>query len=336
MNLFRKLALVSGIVFIISLVVLWKTTWTHQTDTSRLITIQPGSSAISITNQLKSEGLVKSRTVFLIYGKLTGAANQFKSGQYRIPATYTVASLYKLLVDPSNQIAAYKITIPEGFSIKKIANLLEQKQLIKSADAFYKHCHNALHLYKDRFEFLNTSKTNSLEGYLYPDTYFFSYGTNEDQIITAFLTQFNINIYQLWKTAQSKPLNTFHELLTMASIVEKEARYQKEMPTIASVYYNRLKKRMRLEADPTVLYSMGEPNKKIVYYKDLKTKSPYNTYRNFGLPPGPIASPGVLAIKAALKPAETPYLFFVADNTGKHHFTTSYRAHLNIQKVINR
>ena len=263
MNLFRKLALVSGIVFIISLVVLWKTTWTHQTDTSRLITIQPGSSAISITNQLKSEGLVKSRTVFLIYGKLTGAANQFKSGQYRIPATYTVASLYKLLVDPSNQIAAYKITIPEGFSIKKIANLLEQKQLIKSADAFYKHCHNALHLYKDRFEFLNTSKTNSLEGYLYPDTYFFSYGTNEDQIITAFLTQFNINIYQLWKTAQSKPLNTFHELLTMASIVEKEARYQKEMPTIASVYYNRLKKRMRLEADPTVLYSMGEPNKKL-------------------------------------------------------------------------
>ena len=146
------------------------------------------------------------------------------------------------------------------------------------------------------------------------------------------LTQFNNQIYTPYKTNNKTYKYSFHQLTTLASMIQKESRINSEMPRISSVFYNRLKKRMRLESDPTVVYALGKTYKDKVYYKDLETKSPYNTYRVGGFPPTPIASPGTKAFKAALNPETTPYLFFVAQKNGYHHFTKTYKEHLAIQR----
>jgi len=157
------------------------------------------------------------------------------------------------------------------------------------------------------------------------------------QIVNMFLKQFDKTIYAYWKsnaTTNNMPLS-FHNYLTMASIIEKEAKHAEEMPTIAQVFYNRIKKKMPLASDPTVIYALGLSTKGKVYYSDLKVNSPYNTYINKGLPPTPIGAPGLQAFKSALAPSPNAYLFFVANQqTGKHVFTKNYKDHLAVQRQM--
>ena len=176
-----------------------------------------------------------------------------------------------------------------------------------------------------------------MEGFIYPDTYYFAKGETLYTICDTFFNQFKRVILPLWESAPSqkgtpKQRFNFYEVLTMASIVQKEARHTDEMPKISSVFYNRLKKMMPLGADPTVVYGLGLTTKKLVTYKDTRSTSPYNTYKVFGFPPTPIASPGKKAFIAAIKPLTTPYYFFVARKDGYHIFTKTYAEHLAVQR----
>ena len=183
---------------------------------------------------------------------------------------------------------------------------------------------------------INVTSINSV-GY-FTDPYYFKQNEPIEVIIKTMLDQFSINIWQPFqKETRFKNLRyTFHELLTLSSMIQKESRVITEMPMISSVFYNRLKKRMRLASDPTVVYALGKSYKDRVYYKDLKIKSPYNTYRVGGFPPTPIAAVGLDAFRAACFPETSPYLFFVAKPDGSHYFSRTYQEHLAIQRKLKK
>lgn len=220
------------------------------------------------------------------------------------------ADIFKTLSTKQGPAIYKKINIPEGFSLKKIANRLEAEHVI-SANTFLHYTQNhAKSEFESTFTFLKENPLQTIEGYLFPDTYYFTPNMSKKQIVKMMLNTFKTKIWPLWQNNKAlkgspKARFNFHQVLSMASIIEKETKIQDEMPTISSVYYNRLQKKMRLQADPTVLYALGEPNKKRILYKDLKTSNPYNTYRHGSIPPGPIASPGVAAMKASLTPKLT-------------------------------
>lgn len=225
--------------------------------------------------------------------------------------------------------------INEGKTQQDIADMLENENII-SADEFMNACNNNQYNYS----FLqNIPHRNSrLEGYLFPDTYFFSLNPDADEIINKLLTKFD-DVYtdDMIKRANELEM-TVDDIITVASIIEKEVKIAEERPVVASVIYNRLKNNMRLQMDSTVLYAMGE-HKDRVTNEHLQTESPYNTYNVDGLPEGPICNPGFDSINAALYPEDTDYLYYVVqdDATGKHYFTNDYNDFLNAkQKYISK
>ena len=303
-------------------------------STEQFLKIHKGAGGYQILNTLHKKGFIKSTLFTKIYLRIT--KKTLNAGIYKISPRMSSSDIIKLLNTKQGPAIYKRISIPEGFSLKKIARRLESEKII-SANIFLKYVHNnAKSDFEKQFKFLKENPLNTIEGYLFPDTYFISPSMSKKQIVQMMLMTFETKIWTLWEKNKSpkgspKSRFNFHEVLSMASIIEKEARIQDEMPTISSVYYNRLKKRMRLQADPTVLYALGEPDKKRVLYKDLKVNNPYNTYKNGGIPPGPIASPGVAAMTASLNPKKTQYYFFVAEKNGRHVFTKTYKEHLRIQ-----
>lgn len=173
----------------------------------------------------------------------------------------------------------------------------------------------------------------SLEGYLFPDTYYFTYGQSEEEIIRQMVSRFVDVVYPAVEGKIGRWGLGLHEIVTLASIVEREVMADSERPLVASVYLNRLKINMPLQADPTVRYVMTEDRSRVLY-RDLEIDSPYNTYRNNGLPPGPIASPGLASIMAVLEPAETDYLFFVAKGDGTHQFSRTFSEHVRARQQL--
>ena len=258
-----------------------------------------------------------------------------RAGRFIIPENQSPIQILSILIDPKACLAPVKLTIPEGFDSYKLAKRLEAIGIVESEEETLNYLlKTGKDNYVEDFPFLNDAP--SLEGYLFPNTYHFSVATPLDHLIKASLTEFNLKVIPLLndKTHHKMPIRlTNHQIMTLASIVEREAGVTSDMPIIASVYFNRLKKRMLLQADPTVLYAMENTSKKRVLYKDLETESPYNTYFAEGLPPGPIANPGLDAIKAVLNPNKTQYLYFVANpETHRHLFSLSYKEHA--KKVI--
>ena len=226
-----------------------------------------------------------------------------------------------------------KVTIPEGYTLLEIAEKLEQKRIIQDKNHFLAYVQK-----KGRdellfqFPFLAQIPTKNLEGYMFPDTYIFAQGISHQKILAHFLQQFALKVLPIW---EQNPLSMgLHKTLTLASIVEKEAYKTLEMNQISGVYHNRLKRHMILASCPTVAYAMGDPRRKFLTYSDLKYKSIYNTYLHKGLPPTPIASPGVSAFAATLNPKQTPYLYFVSNGDGTHQFSTTLKAHLQKQQAI--
>ncbi len=211
------------------------------------------------------------------------------------------------------------VTIPEGFSLAQIETVLEAK-LGVSADSLEAAVTDSA--VRNQLDV----PTPTLEGYLFPDTYFFPENTSARGAVTAMVHRFE----QVWKPEWTARLDTIHlsrnDVLALASIVEREARLPEERPLIAAVYLNRLRTGMLLQADPTVQYALGKHVAR-VYYKDLEVDSPYNTYKHTGLPPGPIASPGRASIEAALYPAKAGYEYFVAFPDGHHEFRTDLASH---------
>lgn len=274
------------------------------------VEVPPGLSGRETAALLKKEGVIRSVTLFKLAGKATGWDRRLKPGLYELRRPMNEVAALRVLME--GRVVSLRVSIPEGFMAKQIADRLEAAG-ITSADAFMAYV-----------------RANNLEGRLFPTTYHFAKGLPADSVAHHMHNEFKEQVLPLVRQAGSGRF-TEDQVVALASIVQREARVIDEMPTIASVYLNRLVKRMRLEADPTVQYAHGKDTGewlKGMRYKHLDIQSPYNTYMYFGIPPGPICSPGLDAVRAVLSPAKTDFLYFVADGeSGRHIFTRTLVEH---------
>ena len=283
----------------------------------KLVVIPTGSTFAQAATVLEREQLIRSRSAFLLLGKSQEADRKIHPGEYEFNAAMPPAEILSKLLN--GRVVLHAVTIPEGYTIHQIADVLDQQHITDSAEF--------VRLASDK-SFVKTLglSGDSAEGYLYPDTYRFARPTAPKDVIRTMVDQLDHVMTQELK-ARAKDINfTVHEVLTLASVIEKETGSGDERPQISSVFHNRLKKKIPLQSDPTVIY--GLPNfDGNLHKKDLSHPSPYNTYRWTGLPPGPIASPGAEAIRAALYPAPSAYLYFVSKNDGTHQFSATLVEH---------
>jgi len=282
------------------------------------VEIPDGAGASETARQLKREGVIPSTFLFKALAKATGSEHALKPGSYVLRRRMgTRKALRWIREGRSEQV---KVVIPEGFMAAQIANRLQEAGV------------------SDARGFMDYVRENNLEGYLFPASYFFRRGLTGEEVAH----QMHVNSRRFVEPEFDKAGQrrfTLAQLLTLASIVQREAHLQSEMPMIAAVYINRLDRRMRLEADPTVQYALGKDSgewKKGLTRADLRIASKYNMYQYFGLPPGPICSPGLDAVRAVLYPAQTDTLFFVADRTGGHVFSRTLDEHTNARNRIKR
>ena len=290
--------------------------------TAERIVVPPGASFGSVLDSLEAHGLVGNRFLLKLRAKITGADRAVHAGVYEIPRGTSDAGMLRLLGE--GQRAEVRFTVPEGLTIRDIADLAQERLGIP-ADSFTAAARDSA-----LAESLGLA-ARSFEGFLRPDTYQLPADITGRELVRRLATEF----LQVWKPEWDARLDTLKltraELLALASIVEGEARVDEEREIIAGVYHNRLRIGMALQADPTVQYAImlrsGE-RKKRLFEKDYGFESPYNTYLHPGLPPGPVNSPGLRSIEAALYPDTVPYLFFVAQPDGRHVFTRTYREHL--------
>ena len=291
------------------------------------VTIPGGATAVEIGRELQAVGLVHYPRTFALTARVMGSEGSLKAGRYRFPLDATWFEMLEAL--ESGTIETVTLTIPEGLTLWKIAE--------RVADFTGLEADSVRHLLADSLFVASLNVPGpTLEGYLFPDTYRFA----EDLPAQAVLKEMVNQYHAFWTPERRAQLGTTglteRELVTLASIVEKEARVAEERPVIAGVYWNRLQRDMLLQADPTVQYALGgEPRERLLYSDiDAVAENPYNTYTQPGLPPGPIASPGEASLDAALTPAEVPYLFFVARPDGSHEFTRTNREHINAKNRI--
>lgn len=286
------------------------------------VKIKKGANLRNVGEELESKGIIYNKNIFIITGRLLGYQDEILPGEYTFPNGITNLDILKKITDV-NSVRFYTVTIPEGMNIRQIGRLL-QRQLGLDSAKFVRETYN------DSLITLLGIEAENLEGYLFPDTYQISLSPsadNEFEIIKTMAGQFRKEITpQMLDDIKNKKL-TLKEVITVASIIEGETRFEPEKKTIAGVYFNRLKKRMKLEADPTVQYVLPDGPKRRLVYSDLKYPSPYNTYLNRGLPPGPINNPGLSSIMAAINPEKNNYLYFVAKGDGSHRFAETYAEH---------
>lgn len=305
---------VSGICLIGLLTVSWVLP-----ATTVLVEIPVGARAQQVGEILAEHGLILSPGVFKGLAMATGQARRLKAGTYQFSPRLT--SWNMLWAIARGHTVRVKVTVPEGWTARQIADRLQALGVTEAAP------------------FLAMVQAQRLEGQLFPETYFFPSKSPPEAVIKVFLREFERRVQPLLTDAldphrksvmhvlQLRP----QQLLTLASLIEREARVPEERPLIAGVFYNRLKRGWLLESCATVQYALGASRPQLTY-EDLDVDSPYNTYRHAGLPPGPICNPGAASIQAALNPAKTDALFFVADGQGTHRFSRYYQEHLEEQR----
>jgi UPF0755 protein len=286
--------------------------------TFKSVTIEMGSSTSAIANQLYSQGIIDSAKYFKILSKLNRFDDKFQAGVYSLSPSMTPTDIGKTIVN--GHVETLNITIPEGYTIYQIADKLSEEGAIDH-DIFVDLLENE----DFKFDFLKTAQNNEnhLEGYLFPNTYQLATGATEEQIITTMLNQFDL-VFTDEYVARTKELNlTINDIVTIASIIERECKEAADRPKVASVIYNRIAKSMPLQMCSTVQYALGEQKTRLSI-ADTKIDSQYNTYVHTGIPPGPIGAPGESSIKAALYPEDTDYLFFVVSDKldGTHNFSS--------------
>lgn len=296
-------------------------------------TIEEGSGLSAIASVLSENKIIKSELSFKLYSKFFSDSSKFQAGQYKVERPMKMSEITRLLTKGSNIAGGVKITIPEGYVITQVAKLLESKGLGKK-DEFLALAKEG----KFDYEFLNFKKTAAikykLEGFIYPDTYYFFEKATSEEIIKILLDTFEQRVWKKLEAASDKKGLDHLELLTLASIVEKEAVVDEERAKIAAVFFNRINIDMNLQSCATVQYALNrEKFSKTVTFEETRLDSPYNTYKNQGLPPGPICNPGIKSIEATINPDTNKYLFFVAKGDGSHYFSLTYEEHLKaIQK----
>ncbi len=283
------------------------------------IHIKSGMNFTQVADTLAKYRLINSRKAFILVGKVLGAERRIQSGHYLLNYGKSNYDYVNDLVRGKNRIVI-RVTIPEGLTLEEIATLLSGVFDFTKEDF--------LRIARDK-DLLNHYEVdhNSFEGYLMPDTYEFLETGNPEKVLRVLADEFKRFYDQNIKHYESKLNLTKNQIITLASIIEGETNYIEEMPRIAGVYLNRLRKGMKLQADPTVVYVIGDRQKRLTY-NDLQTNSPYNTYLNHHLPPGPINCPGKDALLAAVNPENHKYLYFVASGDGKSHvFAETFSEH---------
>ena len=301
------------------------TNWLHNaqsrvvTDQARNIIVANGASMRGFAEQLVYEGLIEEKWSFLFWARYRNLSSSLKTGEYKIPAAATMSDLLQLVT--SGQAVDYPITFIEGWSFKQLREELAKHDQLK-------HVIGTL----DDQSLMKAIGAEGIhpEGRFYPDTYHYTASMSELDILRRAYERMNVLLDYEWeRRAANLPLQDRQQALVLASIIEKETGAEEERPLIASVFINRLRKGMLLQTDPTVIYGMGDSYKGNIRRKDLRIDTPYNTYTRAGLPPTPIAMPGGDAIKAALHPADSDALYFVAKGDGTHYFSATLREHNN-------
>jgi UPF0755 protein len=288
------------------------------------VIVPRGASFGQATDSLAKAKLVGSPKMFRLYGRLTGGDRNIKPGTYLFKPGTPWTDIVSALNGGHGLVNT--ITIPEGYTISQITPRLARTLKVPADSVKVAMRDTAL---LARLDIPNPT----LEGYVFPDTYAFPIGTTARQAVREMVYAFERRWKPDWDTSLTELKINRNDLVTMASIVEKEARVAEERPVIAAVYYNRLRKGMLLQADPTIQFALGRHVGR-VFYKDLEIKSPYNTYIHKGLPPGPIASPGAASLAAAAHPANVPYLYFVATRDGHHEFRMTLSEHVNAIRQV--
>ncbi|MBL0225397.1 MAG: endolytic transglycosylase MltG [Geobacteraceae bacterium] len=325
----RKKIIVSAVRICLSLLLIWYLLCLYlpagDGSVVRDVSFPPGSGIRRLASELKAGGIIRSSWHFIMVTRLRGESHRLKAGDYRFNDGMTTAVVLRKLV--TGDVDYRKFALPEGYSIHQAAELLEQKGYFRR-DGFLEKCRDP--------ELLNRLglRVSSVEGYLYPATYNLSRGGSEEQLISQMVAQFEKKYAELSVQEGAGGGLSRHALVTLASLIEKEAVSPEEKPLISSVFHNRLRIGMPLQSDPTAVYGVRAFAGKVTR-DDIERRSPYNTYLIKGLPPGPIGNPGAGALEAALHPAVTQYLYFVARQDGTHQFSRTLDEHNRaVQKYL--
>lgn len=287
-----------------------------------IVKIPNGSTTARVAHILRKKGLIQSEFVFRQYGKFSGYAPKLKAGEYNISPALSLKEIMELISKGS--VVSYTFTIPEGYNLKQITEVLKEAGYVNSQQFL----NLALHGGDFNIPLLKNTPVNQvgLEGYLFPETYKVTKDMKEEQIIKMMLNVFVKKIGNDYVQKAAAQGLTLHQAVTLASIVEREASKDSERPKVAAVFLNRLKIGMKLQSDITVQFAIGKPKERI-YYKDLLIDSPYNTYKIDGLPPGPIASPSMASLQSVIQPANVDYLYFVVSKNNNYYYSKTLNEH---------
>lgn len=349
----RKIVAIIAIVFVLLLVIVGFLGYNYvksalkpvDPDSTKTIAVEVpiGSSLSSISTLLEKKGVIKDARVFKYYAKFKNES-QFQAGNYDLTKAMTLDELIESLkTGKVYRKPVFTMTIPEGLTLEQIGNIVEKKTPytqkefmdLVTSDAFVqKMMANYPELVTDAV--LADNIRYDLEGYLFPATYsYFEEKPSLESIVEEMIGAMD-KVVKNYSDLLAEKQMSVHQLVTFASLLEEEATAQTDRETIASVFYNRLDQGMPLQTDPTVLYALGS-HKNRVLYEDLEVENAYNTYKNKGLPPGPIAGAGKSSIEAALNPSSTNYLYFLADKEGVNHFSKTYDEHLQkVEKYLRK
>jgi len=317
MNFINKLFFIFSLIFLIAILFITSVYFPLEENsaTHKVVNIPSGTNAKEIVDVLeKNEIIRKNNFTFRILIKLMKLEDQLKYGEYNLNPSMNMLQILDKLV--KGEVIAYKITIPEGYTCTQIAEILDKKEVAEKED----------------FLKLVIDSEKITEGYLFPDTYEVPKKYGADNMVKVMLSNFNQIAIENKFTDRAEEIGfSLDEIIVLASIIEKEAKFSEEKSKVSSVFHNRLKKGMKLQSCATIQYILEEPKERLDE-NDLKIDSPYNTYLYKGLPPGPICNPGLDSIIAALEPEEEDYLYFVLGENGRHIFSKTYQEHLKNKK----
>lgn len=319
LHLFRLGCLLFLLVAAACLWLLWGAVVPAQTEGEAdpvLVEIAPGATAREIAADLKSRGVIANDLAFRLLVRCSGKGREIRAGHYRISPSESPLKILERMVQGESLVRT--VTIPEGLTLVEVAEILEEHDVV-GADEF-------LRVARKRGKEFGAPFPENLEGYLFPDTYTFPWEVTAEEVVQRMVDRFRQVALPLWGEGAPLPL---HQTVILASLVERETRIPQERPLVAGVYLNRLERDMPLQCDATVQYALGKP-KEVLTFADLEVESPYNTYLHPGLPPGPIANPGEAAIRAAVQPQASDYLYYVLNDVkgdGSHVFSRTYAEH---------
>lgn len=333
-NLFRFFLIIIALLLILAIILYLTFGPVNLTNAKKeIIHFHKNKNATELASHLKKHDFIRSENAFKFLAKISSLDKKLKPGAYKLSSDMDCITILLIISGFKGEPILQKFTIPEGTALEEIPAILNKANILCAPNFVEYIKSSALNDFKHTHNFLNNIPIDSLEGYLFPDTYFIDFETTPKQIVELMLNRFLEVIVPIYNNAKKKKYS-LHQYLTLASVIEKECHVAKERSIVAGVFLKRLKIGMPLEADPTVKYAKKEYSKKIVLYRDLKFNSPYNTYLYKGLPPGPICSLGKESFIAVLYPTRTEYLYFVAKGDGSHLFGKTAGEHFrNIATV---